>query len=218
MSSYGPEYHKINTVFKRDGKRLLNGEWASPEFEYLKDMPWRWTEKVDGTNIRLNWNGGQAFAGGRTDQARIPNQLTDVIRPRLYLGAIFGDTPATVYCEGYGPKIQKGDRYTDTPGLIVFDVMVNGWWLGPDDVADVAAKLDLPVVPERGILTLSEAVFVVRDRRVMSNVAHKVGILAEGLVGTPMVPLYTRSGERIIAKIKVKDFPADPKQAALPVA
>lgn len=31
------KYHKIQTVFKRDGGgRLLHGEWTTPEFEYLK--------------------------------------------------------------------------------------------------------------------------------------------------------------------------------------
>jgi hypothetical protein len=30
----------------------------------------------------------------------------------------------------------------------------------------------------------------------------------EGIVGTPAVPLFTRDGERLIAKLKVKDFTA----------
>ena len=46
------EYHKIKTVFKRDPvtkfKTLLEGEFASPEFEYLKNNEWIFTEKVDG--------------------------------------------------------------------------------------------------------------------------------------------------------------------------
>lgn len=43
------EYHKIQTIFKRDNKgNLLEGEWAKPEFEYLKDNEWEFTEKIDG--------------------------------------------------------------------------------------------------------------------------------------------------------------------------
>jgi len=37
------EYHKIVTVFKRNPENmryLLEGEWALPEFEYLKDNEW----------------------------------------------------------------------------------------------------------------------------------------------------------------------------------
>jgi hypothetical protein len=51
------EYHKIQTVFKRDPsnnyKTLLEGEFAIPEFGYLQDNEWVFTEKVDGTNIRV---------------------------------------------------------------------------------------------------------------------------------------------------------------------
>ena len=51
------EYHKIQTVFKRDmqknGKTLLEGHWTLPEFEYLSVNIWSWSEKVDGTNIRV---------------------------------------------------------------------------------------------------------------------------------------------------------------------
>ncbi len=39
-----------------DGKvwgEFKDGEFAQPEFETLKDVQWEWTEKVDGTNIRI---------------------------------------------------------------------------------------------------------------------------------------------------------------------
>ena len=50
-------YHKIQTLFKRDPKTnfktLLIGEYAKEEFEYLKDVDWSWTEKVDG-KVRIS--------------------------------------------------------------------------------------------------------------------------------------------------------------------
>lgn len=49
------EYHKINTLFKRDEKNLIiEGDYSCPEFAYLAENEWTWTEKVDGTNIRVN--------------------------------------------------------------------------------------------------------------------------------------------------------------------
>ena len=55
------EYHKIQTAFLRNPednfKTLLCGEWALPEFKLLKDIEWIWTEKIDGTNIRIMFNG-----------------------------------------------------------------------------------------------------------------------------------------------------------------
>ncbi len=42
------EYHKIQTVFKRDMntkyKTLLEGEYSLPEFKYLKNNIWEYTE------------------------------------------------------------------------------------------------------------------------------------------------------------------------------
>ena len=69
------EYHKIITVWKRDPatkyKTLIWGEWATPEFEYLQDAVWSWTEKVDGTNIRLTWADGVVRLDGRHQRSQI---------------------------------------------------------------------------------------------------------------------------------------------------
>ena len=48
-------YQKIQTVFKRDEKNVIMpyDELTQPEFEFLRSLPWRCEEKIDGTNIRL---------------------------------------------------------------------------------------------------------------------------------------------------------------------
>ena len=48
-------YQKIQTVFKRDEKNVIMpyAELTQPEFDFLRDKPWRCEEKIDGTNIRL---------------------------------------------------------------------------------------------------------------------------------------------------------------------
>ena len=48
-------YQKIQTVFKRDEKNVIMpyGELTQPEFEFLRSLPWRCEEKIDGTNIRI---------------------------------------------------------------------------------------------------------------------------------------------------------------------
>jgi len=55
------QYHKIQTVYLRDPetryKALLDGQLAKPEFDYLQHNQWEFTEKVDGTNIRVEWDG-----------------------------------------------------------------------------------------------------------------------------------------------------------------
>jgi hypothetical protein len=44
------EYHKIQTMFKRDKvtNRIIEGTWTLPEFEYLKDNKWVFTEEGAG--------------------------------------------------------------------------------------------------------------------------------------------------------------------------
>lgn len=48
-------YQKIQTVFKRDEKNVIMpyDELTQPEFSFLRSLPWRCEEKIDGTNIRL---------------------------------------------------------------------------------------------------------------------------------------------------------------------
>ena len=66
-------YHKIQTIFKREMKgKLIEEEYSLPEFEYLKDNKWVFTEKIDGTNIRVMWNGENVVFGGKTDNAQLP--------------------------------------------------------------------------------------------------------------------------------------------------
>ena len=64
-------YGKIQTVFKRDPetkfRTLLDGQFSLPEFEYLRSNTWTWTEKVDGTNIRIQWNGNTYHVGGENE-------------------------------------------------------------------------------------------------------------------------------------------------------
>src|ERR1700692_4009049 len=89
---FGPEYPKINTAFKRDERNvIILDDWSLPEFQYLSDKIWRWTEKVDGTNIRLHWDGTKVRIGGRTDNAQVPatliSNLAQVIEPSKWKAA-----------------------------------------------------------------------------------------------------------------------------------
>lgn len=208
-NNFGPEYPKIQTLFKRDGRNVVSpGEWSVPEFEYLADKPWRWTEKVDGTNIRLHWDGVTVTVGGRTDTAQLPALLMDNIRPLLapdlWHKAFPDGEDVTVYGEGYGAKIQSGGQYRPDQAVIVFDVLVGRWWLQDDDVTDVADKLGFDVVPIwPETLSLREAWYSIAQGSLHSAWPDA---RIEGLVGRPLVDLFNRRGERVMAKAKVKDW------------
>lgn len=205
-------YHKIQSIYKRDSNGKFTDEFTCPEFEYLKDNVWVGTEKVDGTNIRINWDGQQTRIGGRTDRAQIPvtlfERLTE-ITDSLDFEGIFGEDESndiTLYGEGYGKKIQKiGSLYKpDGVDFILFDVNINGWWLKREDVDSIAVSLGLHPVPVRFEGTIREAIDYV-EKGFSSFIAENE-CKAEGLVLEPATPLRARNGARIITKIKTKDF------------
>lgn len=208
------EYHKIQTVFLRTPeskfKTLMEGHWALPEFELLKDVQWIWTEKIDGTNIRIMWDGVQVRFGGKTDDAQIPSFLLNVLQEKFtpaVLQNTFKDAKAVcIYGEGYGRKIQKGEHYlSDRCDFILFDVQVDGWWLTRDNLEDVSIKIGIDIVPLIGSGTLIEAVEFVKTG-FKSTIAQEKDFIAEGLILKPKVELFNRLGHRIVTKIKHRDF------------
>jgi len=202
------EYPKIQTVFKRDPatkmKTLLEGQYTLPEFEYLKNNKWVFTEKVDGTNIRVRFRDGWITFAGRTDRAQIPEQLQLRLKERFTFAKMMKlfNTDVCLYGEGYGPKIQNGGKYRKDQDFVLFDVRVGDWWLERTDVEDVADKLGLDVVPIIGEGTLDDMVMLAQG-----GFGSQWGdFKAEGIVARPEIELYARNGKRIITKIKYRDF------------
>lgn len=211
------EYHKIETLYERDGKfKVKVGELKNRTYSLLKE--WRWTEKVDGTNIRCIWRPAFAAIGddaqaltfaGKTDNAQLHADLVTWLRANVTvekLKAVFPESWAIIYGEGYGAGIQKGGGLlSTTKKLIVFDVLVEGkWWLSHENVCDVAQKLGLDVVPDFGLMTLEEATYAVRKG--FKSKLNGGQADAEGLVGRPLETLFDKKGARLIVKLKTKDF------------
>lgn len=206
-------YHKIQTVFLRDPdnnfKTLLEGQYAKPEFAWLSGNEWIATEKIDGTNIRVMWDGSKASCNGKTDNAQIHAHLLSHLYEHFTaekMGAQFGAAPTQVclYGEGYGAGIQSGGYYQEDKRFILFDVLVGDTWLERPNVEDVATGLDCPIVPILMRGPLHQMIQKVKDG-FNSTVAEKEH-LAEGLVMRPATELFNRRGERVITKLKYADF------------
>ncbi len=210
------QYHKIQTVFKRDMSnkgKIIENDWVKPEFDYLKDNIWVFTEKVDGTNIRIIWNGSAVTFGGKSDNAQMPVFLLyklqelfeGTVKKQLFISH-FGVEPIEVclYGEGYGAKIQKGggNYISDGVSFVLFDVKIGDWWLQREDVEEIARHFRIDVVPIIGEGTLNDAIELTRK-----GITSQWGnFTAEGIVARPKTELKARNGERIITKIKHKDF------------
>lgn len=229
-------YPKINALYKRhtEGKKkgkFITGQFAVPEFEYLFNNRWEWTEKVDGTNIRIHLiltQSGNVIPqfGGRTDNAQIPKDLKDALEKRFPVGdediskwMIENDLrEVTFFGEGYGPKIQSGGKYRQDAAFVLFDVLIGGFWLSRENVNDIGQVLHLDTVPVIHYGSVQDAIDIVSsgflfngeggiDRFGRGGLDSKWGSFeAEGLIGRPVVPLFDRKGHRITVKIKAVDF------------
>jgi len=209
------QYHKIQTIFKRDMDKkgeIIEGKFSLPEFEYLKNNKWIFTEKVDGTNIRIMWNGKNVIFGGKTDNAQIPvflfyklQELFEGTGKRELFKESFGEEGGVcLYGEGYGAKIQKGggNYIKDGVNFVLFDVKIGDWWLERENVEDIARKFGLKVVPIIGEGSLEDMIDITKK-----GFKSKWGdFMAEGIVAKPKIELKSRKGDRIITKIKYKDF------------
>lgn len=205
------EYEKIETVFLRDmnTKKLNEEKYRSNVIEYLKDLDWEFTEKIDGTNIRIYWDGHKVSYYGRTEKAQIPSQLMNRLI-ELFGGntneemfeQTFGETPALLIGEGYGAKIQNGGDYRDDNDFILFDVCVNGKYIDRNDVKQIAHTFNIDSVPVVMIGKLQEGIDYVKTQPMSKIGKAKM----EGLVARPLVELNDKRGNRIIVKIKCCDF------------
>ena len=211
-------YHKIQSIFKRDPenryKTFIEGDWSVPAFGLLKDIEWSFTEKIDGTNIRVGWDGEAVSFGGRSDNAQIPAVLYDhlsaVFTPETLPDGLTG--PATLIGEGYGGKIQKGSRYQQQQQFILFDVFIEpdedhpmGIWLEREAVESIADNLRIVHVPLVFKAPLLDGYQAIQERP-ESLIAEDGSLLMEGFVARPTVELRDRMGHRIITKMKLKDF------------
>ena len=210
-------YTKIETVYKRDvdgTKKLVEGDFRSEAVEFLKDKDWIFTEKVDGTNIGIVLDGHKVSYQGRTERAQIPahlmNKLISIFgtnEAEEMFEQTFGEKNVVLFGEGYGAKIQKGggNYIPDDCGFILFDVYMadSDTWLKRGSAYEVAMAFGVPIVPVVMVGTIEKAVdFIKGQPKSLINSAHEM----EGVVGRPVVDFYDRNHDRLIVKIKAKDF------------
>lgn len=216
-------YHKIHSIYKRytEGEnkgKFIFGKYSRPEFEFLKDIEWTWTEKVDGTNIRILWhsdpNISEVVFKGKTDISEMPKHLLArliELFPEDLMVNVFGigeEKPdVCLYGEGYGYKIQKGGKYflhPKTVGFVLFDIKIGNTFLKRKVVEEIAEKLNIDVVPIVGRGTLEQAIDFVKGDP--TSTFGEKNFIMEGVITKPSIDLRDRMGNRIITKIKYCDF------------
>lgn len=208
------KYTKIDSVFERDmngSKKLIEGKFRDETVKFLKDNEWICTEKIDGTNIGIVWDGHKVTYQGRTERAAIPAHLMNKLI-EMFGGDTneqifeqkFGEMNVVFFGEGYGVKIQNGGAYRPDVSFILFDVYLpeHNLWLNRDNIEDIAKAFNIDVVPILLRGTIQEAVDFVKTKPKSTIGTAEM----EGLVCKPAVDMLNRNGKRVMVKIKVNDF------------
>lgn len=207
------EYHKIKNIYERDNKtkKVIEGKYSEELFEFLRNNVWEFTEKIDGTNIRIIWDGYKVSFAGRTDKSLIPVELGNRLfalfggeKNEQLFEQKFGKMQVILFGEGFGNGIQNGRNYLDKQDFILFDVKINSNYLTRNNVEDIAEYFGIKAVPIALTGTLENGVEYIKTKP-LSKVACKEYIM-EGIVGRTKVELLDKNQNRAIVKIKVNDY------------
>ena len=204
------EYQKIETLYKFDSsKRKFVKEFYNPLIEYLAPLTWLATEKVDGTNTRIQWDGHKFNFSGRTDQSTLPNEVVDLLNEKFDHGMEiafeqkFGNKEVILFMESFGGKIQNGVYSIKQERLIGFDIMVGDIYLDRLVAFAIFKEFGFETVPCLNFEKLQDAIdFVLSKPKSYID----TNAIMEGLVVMPTKRIYDHMGNRIIVKIKVKDL------------
>jgi hypothetical protein len=226
------EYPKIDTLFDRDPDTFNVKYGVYRRAEFLYDLGWIVTEKIDGMNIRVGVLKGPSgipgpYYSGRTDKSQLPKSVLDLLVnlfPLEKLMTILDPAKEPIdfvlFGEAYGPKIQNGGSYSLDVGFRLFDVAFLAehkvWWQEWSDVEKYAKLLGVKTVPDLSYLGVDEAIDYVRSDLLMSRVALEEGAAqrkAEGIVVRSDPLLFNKKGDRAIWKLKAIDFKHGEKDA-----
>ena len=212
------KYAKFSSPFKKDEKFINTNELS----QKLPKGRWIKTEKIDGTNIRIiltkpNEVGErEVLIGSRklilNEADKGSKQYLDCIKEvNLFkLKEYFKDINSTIiiYGEGYGAGVQRGGIYSLEKNYRVFDIRIGEAYQDFEYVEKVCIDNQLNLVPinsEVEEITYEECVESLEDFD-ETLIKEGSGGKPEGIVYKFEPVLLNKYGERLIFKVKHKDF------------
>ncbi|CDK30208.1 RNA ligase family protein [Candidatus Babela massiliensis] len=208
------QYPKIQTLWKRHlngphrGK-IIEGSYSEKEFENI--VHWSISEKIDGTNVRINYDpiSNQITFKGKSDDSKLPPILEEYLRSHFTLelmqSAFANQDHITLYGEGFGGNIQAaGPFYKKEAGFILFDAKVGQVWLERDAIEKLATKLQIPSAPELGVMTKEEVINFVKSKP--KSIVSQQPYQMEGIIARSKPLIFHPDGHPIMWKLKVRDF------------
>ena len=216
-------YPKIRSLFKRDKDFKFTERFVSSSLKEFSEGHFKWSgyEKIDGMNIRIycNYETNIFKYFGRTEKAELPAHLVEELdgivssikENKEAIVEAMGFNIFVLFGEGFGHKIQKGGLYLgdkvacnmfDCYAYIVRAEQYKGFWLDEEKLTELLEILKLQKPPSLGKISTAEAV-----EKVKKGFSSQYGTApAEGLILKTDFPVFDSFGERMIFKVKTKDF------------
>jgi hypothetical protein len=205
------KYPKINTLYKRTIEKpctIIPGDYRDEIYPNI--CLWDVYEKVDGTNIRITFSEDELIIRGKTDNADLSRELIENIKDLLPLDRLNTILPQlkphtiTLFGEGYGRNIQNpaGSLYRPDMSFILFDIKIGHWWLDSKKVAAISCELQILSALFIGRMSISTITDYVKSKP-LSLISQKPQVM-EGIIAR--TSLHKRDGERVMFKLKVKDY------------
>jgi len=199
------EYVKIYNIFNRDetgSLEIKDGYYMLDTVQMLKDIHWCWTEKVDGTNVRIYWNGHSLSFGAKYDTDEISSDVKDYLTTLFINNEFdemfeqkFGRSCVTLFGVCYKTDINDIK-------FVLHDVYKDDIWLSQVEIDYIAHCFNIDSVPVVSIGVLKRAIDFVKTKPM-----SKIGDFPmSGLICKPCIDLFDRLGNRIMVKIRVRDF------------
>jgi len=215
------KYPKIKTLYVRknpeQGRKSFveKGKFSSPVFPNIRK--YIVTEKIDGKNIRLVFSKDKAEFYGRTNKAQFSDTekeyLQDIVnKSKKYMQEFIvgSDVQMCIFAELFGYNIQKaGHLYSkDRYRLAAFDFAILAdriYWQPWEKVIEIAKALNLEIVPViENIYCIDKIVGIVQDG--FNSQISEAKQIAEGIVARAYPQVFFANGNRVMFKLKYKDF------------
>lgn len=212
---YGKKFKRrilINPLRKIDSDLGIDEIFRTREIAYLRGNIWTIKRKLDGENIRIYWNGEQALWNGKTNRfncsADFQNYMNETFIEEIFEEKFGRDKEVYIFGEKMGPRTQGNELGLDKDELVIFDVEIDGTFLGEKGIRDVASYFGARSVYDFMDLGETANIYLIHTSLyiIINHVAIGDFDKWEGVVCTPACNIKDHNGKRIIVKIKNKDY------------
>lgn len=223
---FDTKYHHIDAPTKQDDeygkehkqRKLLipnlmaftnhqDGMYRDPMVAFLANNSWEIRRKIDGENIRIRWDGEQALWNGKTNNfvcsGDFHNYMNGTFLEEIFEEEFGRDKEVIIFGEKMGPKTQGNELKLDEDEVIIYDVCIDGYWLDKWAVKNIADYFKIRTCYD---LMGPDVQHEWRLPMIINAVAHGQFEDWEGIVAVPKVECRDQKRNRVIVKVKNKDY------------